>query len=146
VELRWSESLRCQRSSKSKTSFVNLTERYYNLLNAACASDLVCGRMLHKVDMRAFASNKVLLCCARRELITLFTALFWDMNPSWLTKCAEGVERENCVRNVHELKQQLTRGLAVRYSCSRAVVHDFDSIASRMRLLVVQNMRSSDYH
>jgi hypothetical protein len=59
-----------------KASFANLTERCYNPLDAACASDLVCSRILHKVDAGAFTSNKVLLCCARRELVALSTALF----------------------------------------------------------------------
>jgi hypothetical protein len=68
------------------------------------------------------------------------------MDPSWLTKRVEGVEIGNRVGNVHELKQQLTRSLAVRYSCSQAVVHDLNSVAGHMRLLVVQDVRSSDHH
>jgi hypothetical protein len=142
VELRWSESLRCWRSSKSKASFANLTERCYNSLDAACASYPVCSRILHKVDAGAFASNKVLLCCARREFVIMYMALFWDMNPSWLTKHAEGIEIGIWVGNVHKLKQQLMRGLAIRYSCSWAVVYDLNSIAGRMRPLFVCDVRS----
>jgi hypothetical protein len=91
-------------------------------------------------------SNKVLLCCGGRELVALCTALFWDMDSSWLTKRVEGIEIGNWVGNVHELKQQLTRSLAVWYSCSWAVVHDLDSVVGHMRPLVVRDVRSSGHH
>jgi hypothetical protein len=83
-------------------------EECYNPLDAARASDLVCSRMPHKVDVGAFMSNKVLLHCPRREFVALCMALFWDMDPSWLAKCVESIEVRNWVKNVPELKQQLT--------------------------------------
>jgi hypothetical protein len=96
--------------------------------------------------VRALASDKVLLCCTRRELVALCIPLFRNLDSFWLAKRAESVEIRNWVGNVHELEQQLMRGLALRYICSWAVIHNLNSVASRMRLLVVPDVRNSNHH
>jgi hypothetical protein len=69
VKLRWSESLRCWRSSKSKASLANLTKRYHNPLDTARASDLVCGRILHKVDAEASHPTKYCFVAGGENLL-----------------------------------------------------------------------------
>jgi hypothetical protein len=115
-------------------------------LDPAPSDDLVRDWILHEIDPRALAADKVGLERARRELVTLYAALLRGMNKAELAILAYGVQTGDRIGCAHVLHQQLSRSLSTQYCSGGIVIDELSGVAGRERPQVLKDARRLDMH